>query len=80
MTSTIEEDFISNMVDHEQQQFIPDELFMDISIHDNIKWGIRGMAMFLLPVIIGMVPLVENKLRNIFCAKGKRVFNAGFTN
>ena len=69
-----------NMVDHEQQQFIPDELFTDISIHDNMKWGIRGMAMFLLPVIIGMVPLVENKLHNIFCAKGKRFFNAGFTN
>ena len=66
------------MVDYEQQ-LISEDIFTDIIIQDNIKWGIRGITMFLLPIIIGMVPLVENKLRNTFCAKGKRVFNAGFS-
>ena len=61
------------------RQFFVDHLSVADNINENIKWGIRGMAMFMLPLLIGVIPLIENKLFNIFCAKGKRVYNVGFS-
>ena len=68
----------SEMAAYASQLFV-DHLSVADNINENIKWGIRGMAMFMLPLLIGVIPLIENKLYNIFCAKGKRVYNVGFS-
>ena len=67
----------SEMAAYARQLFV-DHLSVADNINENIKWGIRGMAMFMLPLLIGVIPSIENKVFNIFCAKGKRVYNVGF--
>ena len=69
---------ISEMAIHDGQT-IMNQILIEDKIQENIKWGIRGIAMFLLPAMIGMLPLIEHKLFNIFCEKGKRVYNVGFS-
>ena len=61
-----------------ERQYVTDPMSINPIIHENIKWGVRGIAMFLLPFLIGILPLVENKLLNKLCTKRKKVFNIGF--
>ena len=75
--NTVESEAKSEMATY-VRQFLVNHLSVADNINENIKWGIRGMAMFILPLLIGAIPSIENKLFNIFCAKGKRVYNVGF--
>ena len=61
-----------------ERQYVTNQISMDSNIYENMKWGVRGIAMLLLPFIIGILPLVENKLLNRLCTKRKKVFNIGF--
>lgn len=61
-----------------ERQYVTNQISMNPNIYENIKWGVRGIAMFLFPLIVGILPLVENKLLNRLCTKRKKVFNIGF--
>ena len=61
-----------------ERQYVTNQISMNPNIYENIKWGVRGIAIFLFPLIVGILPLVENKLLNRLCTKRKKVFNIGF--
>lgn len=69
---------IKFQMENYERQYVTDQISMNPNIHENIKWGVRGIAMFLFPLIVGILPLVENKLLNRLCTKRKKVFNIGF--
>ena len=73
----IDTEIIFTMENYERQ-YATDQISMNPVIHENIKWGVRGVAILLLPFLIGILPLVENKLFNRWCTKRKKVFNIGF--
>ena len=76
--NTVESETKSEMATYTREFFV-DHLSVAYNINESIKWGIRGIAIIMLPLLIGVIPSIENKHFNVFCAKGKRVYNVGFS-